>query len=337
MGSQEDGIKAIEMFNGYAWQTRVLEVRPDRLPPEYEPHPYIPPSSYGNAMPGRGAGGAPPNMSGMGMGMGMGGMNSGVGVAGIGQGMGMNMNMGMGGPYSQGIVNWNNTQMNSPIRSAAQPRPAGSQLRHNGIVDQQVGGYMSESRLPISPPLADRRTPNPNQGGQISPFGGERERRTSFFNSGDDALKRTDSRATIGPSGLSPKVAQRMPVGAQTAHQGFQETRGIGPHGHLQQHEDDEQPSKGDFYEHRKSSTQASTIGESQYVFDSRRGSLVGIGHGLATRERGSEGSLFGNGSGSDPAQRPTYSRQDTVGGRLLYVANVSDKCRRDRLTQCGS
>jgi hypothetical protein len=107
------------------------------------------------------------------------------------------MNMGMGGPYSQGIVNWNNAQMNSPIRSAAQPRTAGSQLRHNGIVDQQVGGYMSESRLPISPPLADRRTPNPNQGGQISPFGGERERRTSFFNSGDDALKRTDSRATI--------------------------------------------------------------------------------------------------------------------------------------------
>ncbi|KAG7571418.1 hypothetical protein FFLO_00601 [Filobasidium floriforme] len=80
MGSQEDGIKAIEMFNGYAWQTRVLEVRPDRLPPEYEPHPYIPPSSYGNAMLGRGAGGAPPNMTGMGMGMG--GMNSGVGVAG---------------------------------------------------------------------------------------------------------------------------------------------------------------------------------------------------------------------------------------------------------------
>ena len=48
MGSQEDGIKAIEMFNGYNWQTRVLEVRPDRLPPEYEPHPYVPPSSWGH-------------------------------------------------------------------------------------------------------------------------------------------------------------------------------------------------------------------------------------------------------------------------------------------------
>lgn len=33
------------MFNGYTWQTRILEVRPDRLPPEYEPQPYVPPSS----------------------------------------------------------------------------------------------------------------------------------------------------------------------------------------------------------------------------------------------------------------------------------------------------
>ena len=24
------------MFNGYSWQTRILEVRPDRLPPEYD-------------------------------------------------------------------------------------------------------------------------------------------------------------------------------------------------------------------------------------------------------------------------------------------------------------
>ncbi|KAJ9110811.1 hypothetical protein QFC22_006667 [Naganishia vaughanmartiniae] len=49
MGSQEDGIKAIELFNGYNWQTRILEVRPDRLPPEYEPHPYVPTSMFGPA------------------------------------------------------------------------------------------------------------------------------------------------------------------------------------------------------------------------------------------------------------------------------------------------
>ena len=28
-----------DRFNGYTWQTRTLEVRPDRLPPEYEPQP----------------------------------------------------------------------------------------------------------------------------------------------------------------------------------------------------------------------------------------------------------------------------------------------------------
>ncbi|KAJ9093093.1 hypothetical protein QFC21_006589 [Naganishia friedmannii] len=49
MGSQEDGIKAIELFNGYNWQTRILEVRPDRLPPEYEPHPYVPTGMFGPA------------------------------------------------------------------------------------------------------------------------------------------------------------------------------------------------------------------------------------------------------------------------------------------------
>lgn len=29
--------KEVDRFNGYSWQTRTLEVRPDRLPPEYEP------------------------------------------------------------------------------------------------------------------------------------------------------------------------------------------------------------------------------------------------------------------------------------------------------------
>ncbi|OXB37861.1 telomere maintenance protein [Cryptococcus neoformans] len=41
MGSREDAARAIDRYNGYTWQTRTLEVRPDRLPPEYEPqsHP----------------------------------------------------------------------------------------------------------------------------------------------------------------------------------------------------------------------------------------------------------------------------------------------------------
>ncbi|WVF66329.1 hypothetical protein IAT40_001069 [Kwoniella sp. CBS 6097] len=36
MGSREDAARAIDRYNGYTWQTRTLEVRPDRLPPEYE-------------------------------------------------------------------------------------------------------------------------------------------------------------------------------------------------------------------------------------------------------------------------------------------------------------
>ncbi|WVQ74042.1 hypothetical protein IAR50_003624 [Cryptococcus sp. DSM 104548] len=44
MGSREDAARAIDRYNGYTWQTRTLEVRPDRLPPEYEPqaHPAHP-------------------------------------------------------------------------------------------------------------------------------------------------------------------------------------------------------------------------------------------------------------------------------------------------------
>lgn len=34
------------MFNGYCWQTRILEVRPDRLPPEFEQHAPPPPASF---------------------------------------------------------------------------------------------------------------------------------------------------------------------------------------------------------------------------------------------------------------------------------------------------
>lgn len=37
----DNGADETDRFNGYTWQTRTLEVRPDRLPPEYEaqPHP----------------------------------------------------------------------------------------------------------------------------------------------------------------------------------------------------------------------------------------------------------------------------------------------------------
>ncbi|WRT63540.1 uncharacterized protein IL334_000445 [Kwoniella shivajii] len=42
MGSREDAARAIDRYNGYTWQTRTLEVRPDRLPPEYEPQNHAP-------------------------------------------------------------------------------------------------------------------------------------------------------------------------------------------------------------------------------------------------------------------------------------------------------
>ncbi|KIK68533.1 hypothetical protein GYMLUDRAFT_154317 [Collybiopsis luxurians FD-317 M1] len=36
LASAEDAGRAIDMFNGYSWQTRILEVRPDRLPPDLD-------------------------------------------------------------------------------------------------------------------------------------------------------------------------------------------------------------------------------------------------------------------------------------------------------------
>jgi RNA recognition motif-containing protein len=36
LSSAEDAGRAIDMFNGYNWQTRILEVRPDRLPADVE-------------------------------------------------------------------------------------------------------------------------------------------------------------------------------------------------------------------------------------------------------------------------------------------------------------
>ncbi|PFH48694.1 hypothetical protein AMATHDRAFT_149267 [Amanita thiersii Skay4041] len=36
LASAEDAGRAVDMFNGYSWQTRILEVRPDRLPPDLD-------------------------------------------------------------------------------------------------------------------------------------------------------------------------------------------------------------------------------------------------------------------------------------------------------------
>ncbi|KAJ7595132.1 hypothetical protein C8J56DRAFT_777860 [Mycena floridula] len=36
LATAEDAGRAVDMFNGYSWQTRILEVRPDRLPPDYD-------------------------------------------------------------------------------------------------------------------------------------------------------------------------------------------------------------------------------------------------------------------------------------------------------------
>ncbi|KAG5651756.1 hypothetical protein H0H81_007568 [Sphagnurus paluster] len=54
LATAEDAGRAIDLFNGYSWQTRILEVRPDRLPPDYDanhPPPIVsgalPPSLHG--------------------------------------------------------------------------------------------------------------------------------------------------------------------------------------------------------------------------------------------------------------------------------------------------
>ncbi|KDQ58409.1 hypothetical protein JAAARDRAFT_128845 [Jaapia argillacea MUCL 33604] len=36
LASAEDAGRAIDLYNGYSWQTRVLEVRLDRLPPDFD-------------------------------------------------------------------------------------------------------------------------------------------------------------------------------------------------------------------------------------------------------------------------------------------------------------
>lgn len=53
LATAEDAGRAVDMFNGYSWQTRVLEVRPDRLPSDLDnplgtsPGPVFP-STVGN-------------------------------------------------------------------------------------------------------------------------------------------------------------------------------------------------------------------------------------------------------------------------------------------------
>ena len=44
LATAEDAGRAIDMFNGYSWQTRVLEVRPDRLGATLDPDLHINPS-----------------------------------------------------------------------------------------------------------------------------------------------------------------------------------------------------------------------------------------------------------------------------------------------------
>lgn len=247
-------------------------------------------------------------------------------------GQGMNMGMGVYGqawPNNPSIGQQHVANMNSPIRSSAQPRPMGNLMNQAGgaFTSNEMTGH---NRSAISPPLVgERRTPVPNNR-TMSPFG-ERERRSSFFAAGEE-LQRSDSRSTmIGASGTSPLASQRLPSGMNANG-----ASGLRDHSH-QQHgflnSRDEQTALSQqqahdpstFYDHRKSSIPSTTMGDSQYAFDSRRGSLIGLG-GMAAggRERHSGDSLFGNASMSDPASRPGMNRQDTVGGRLLYVANVS-------------
>lgn len=53
LATAEDAGRAIDMFHGYSWQTRILEVRPDRLPPDFDnplpasaPNSLHPPTSF---------------------------------------------------------------------------------------------------------------------------------------------------------------------------------------------------------------------------------------------------------------------------------------------------
>lgn len=47
LATAEDASRAVDMFNGYSWQTRILEVRPDRLPPDFDNPLGVAPSAPG--------------------------------------------------------------------------------------------------------------------------------------------------------------------------------------------------------------------------------------------------------------------------------------------------
>ncbi|KAI0355875.1 RNA-binding domain-containing protein [Trametes cingulata] len=84
LATAEDAGRAVDMFNGYTWQTRTLEVRPDRMGEELGMPGPGPAASYGvGAGIGVGVGGVGgAGMMGVG-GMGVGGLG-GVGVGGMG-------------------------------------------------------------------------------------------------------------------------------------------------------------------------------------------------------------------------------------------------------------
>lgn len=289
MGSQEDGIKAIEMFNGYTWQTRVLEVRPDRLPPEYEPHPYVPGPNYGQ-LQGR-----------MGQGQGQGGMH-------IGMGMGMGMpyrstsaqGWGMGGMYQQGSPARSNAQINSNHMHI----PGGNGLSHYNQFSDGSG----------SPSLIHRRPP------------GQSNIRDSVYTMDrDDSTSgpRDDhTRLPISPTSFSQMKSNLVNASLETLPgYNHSELRSISPTTRMDLVHEARAPTRDEPSRH---SANISSV-NSQYVFDSRRGSLVGIGHGRLNSARGSGDSTTDSvGRGGLPhAPRPLPSRQDTVGGRLLYVANL--------------
>ncbi|KAF9031653.1 hypothetical protein BDZ89DRAFT_614541 [Hymenopellis radicata] len=46
LATAEDAGRAVDKFNGYSWQTRILEVRPDRLPPDFDNPTPAPSGSY---------------------------------------------------------------------------------------------------------------------------------------------------------------------------------------------------------------------------------------------------------------------------------------------------
>ncbi|EIM88859.1 uncharacterized protein STEHIDRAFT_52958 [Stereum hirsutum FP-91666 SS1] len=100
LASAEDAGRAVDMFNGYSWQTRVLEVRLDRLPPELGLGVGEPPGvgSAGYATPVMGVGvGVGVSMTAAGLGgVGIGGVGMGsAGVSGLGAGGGGGMGVGL--------------------------------------------------------------------------------------------------------------------------------------------------------------------------------------------------------------------------------------------------